>query len=250
MLEVEGLTKRYGDFTAVKDLTFTAEPGEILGLVGPNGAGKTTTLRVLAGILKPSSGTVLVAGHDIARRPLDAKRALAFVPDTPNPFDLVTVQEHLRFTALAYRIPDPDPRIEELLAELDLVEKRHALGSTLSRGMRQKLAFACAFLREPRVLLLDEPLTGLDPKAIRSVRESVRRRARDGATVLVSSHLLDLVERLSDRILVLARGRAVAHGTLEEIRGRTGSPGDQSLEDVFFAITEGEEEPPDDGSGA
>ncbi|MFV1957802.1 MAG: ABC transporter ATP-binding protein [Planctomycetota bacterium] len=250
MLEVQGLTKRYGDFTAVEDLTFTAEPGEILGLVGPNGAGKTTTLRVLAGILGPSAGTVTIAGYDLARRPLDAKRALAFVPDTPNPFELVTVFEHLRFTALAYRVVDAAPRIEELLAELDLTEKRDALGGTLSRGMRQKLAFACAFLRRPRVLLLDEPLTGLDPKAIRSVRESVRCRARDGATVLVSSHLLDLVGRLSDRILVLARGRTVAHGTLDEIRARTGSAGDRSLEDVFFAITEGEEEPPDDGSAA
>ncbi len=242
MLEVDGFTKRYGDFTAVDDLSFRVEPGEIVGLVGPNGAGKTTTLRGLAGILKPTAGTIRVAGHDLAHDPVGAKRALAFVPDTPTPFDLVTVAEHLRFTALAYRVEDAASRMGSLLEEFELVEKRDALGSTLSRGMRQKLAFACAFLRDPRVLMLDEPLTGLDPKAIRSVRESVRRRADAGAGVIVSSHLLDLVERLCDRILVLHRGRAVAMGTLDEIRAAAGGHSGGTLEEVFFAITEGAEE--------
>jgi ABC-2 type transport system ATP-binding protein len=235
MLDVREVTKRYGDFVAVRDLTFSAAPGEILGLVGPNGAGKTTTLRALAGILRPTSGTILVAGHDLAKDPLRAKRALAFVPDTPTPFEMLTVLEHLRFTAMAYRVEDAEARFDALLDEFSLEDKRDALGSTLSRGMRQKLAFACAFVRDPQVLLLDEPLTGLDPRAIRDVRDAVRRRADAGATVLVSSHLLDLVQRLSDRILILAGGRRVALGTLDEIRA--GAEGD--LEDVFFAITEG-----------
>jgi len=237
MLEVEGFAKRYGDVQAVVDLSFTVAPGEILGLVGPNGAGKTTTLRALAGILKPSAGRIRIAGHDLQRDSVEAKRALAFVPDTPNPFELLTVVEHLHFTALAYRVDDGARRVDPLLAELELTEKRNALGSTLSRGMRQKLAFACAFLRDPKVLLLDEPLTGLDPKAIRNVRNSIRARADAGAAVIVSSHLLDLVERLCDRILVLHRGRTVALGTLDEIRDGARAAG-KSLEDVFFAITE------------
>lgn len=242
MLEVLNFTKRYGDFTAVEDLSFEVAPGEILGLVGPNGAGKTTSLRAFAGILKPSGGTIRVAGHDLQREAVAAKRAMAWVPDTPNPFELLTVSEHLHFTALAYGVEDADRRTAPLLEELELAEKRDALGSTLSRGMRQKLAFACAFLRDPKVMLLDEPLTGLDPKAIRNVRESIRQRAEAGAAVIVSSHLLDLVERLCDRILVLHRGRRVALGTLAEIRaGAAGAPG-QSLEEVFFSITEGPNE--------
>jgi ABC-2 type transport system ATP-binding protein len=152
---------------------------------------------------------------------------------------MLTVLEHLRFTALAYRVRGAESRFPALLEEMELGEKRDALGSTLSRGMRQKLAFACAFVRDPKVLLLDEPLTGLDPRAIRDVRESIRRRAAAGATVVVSSHLLDLVERLCGRILVLNRGRSVALGTLDEIRARVSGAGAGGLEELFFAITEG-----------
>lgn len=238
MLEVEAFTKRYGAFTAVEDLSFTVAPGEILGLVGPNGAGKTTTLRAMSGILEPTSGTIRIAGHDLARSAVEAKRSLAFVSDTPIPFELLTVTEHLHYTALAYGVTDAPNRLETLLEELDLTEKRDAFGSTLSRGMRQKLAFACAFLHDPKVLLLDEPLTGLDPKAIRNVREAIRTRARQGAAVIVSSHLLDLVERLCDRMLVLHRGRNVAIGTFAEIRENAASHAGESLEEVFFAITE------------
>lgn len=238
MLDVANFTKRYGNFTAVEDLSFEVAPGEILGLVGPNGAGKTTSLRAFAGILKPSGGTIRIAGHDLQREAIAAKRSLAWVPDTPNPFELLTVAEHLHFTALAYGVEDEAERAGPLLEELELTEKRDALGSTLSRGMRQKLAFACAFVRDPKVLLLDEPLTGLDPKAIRNVRDAIRHRAEMGAAVIVSSHLLDLVERLCDRILVLHRGRLIALGTLDEIRaGATNATG-ESLEEVFFSITE------------
>ena len=242
MLEVERFTKLYGDFTAVEDLSFSVAPGEILGLVGPNGAGKTTTLRALAGILRPSAGRIRVAGHDIVRSPLPAKRALAFVPDTPTPFEQLTVIEHLRFTALAYGLGDVEARIDDQLSELELTEKRDALGNTLSRGMKQKVAFACAFLRDPEVLMLDEPLTGLDPKAIRRVRDAIRQRADAGAAVIVSSHLLDLVERLCDRMLVLHRGRSVALGTLAEIRAQAETRPEESLEEVFFAITERQED--------
>ena len=238
LLSVAGLTKRYGDFTAVDDLSFECAPGEILGLVGPNGAGKTTTLRCIAGILRPSTGRLTVAGYETGAHAAAAKRALAFIPDTPHPFDMLTVTEHLRFTALAYDIPDAERRFPDLLDELDLSEKRDELASTLSRGMRQKLAIASAFLRDPSLILFDEPLTGLDPKAIRMMRESIRRRADAGATVLISSHLLDLVERICDRVLVLHRGRKLALGAMEAIRAQAAGRIDASLEEAFFAITE------------
>jgi len=237
-LAVHGLTKRYGGFTAVDDLDLHCAPGEILGLVGPNGAGKTTTLRCVAGILQPTEGRIEVAGHDVVDAPIEAKRALALIPDTPHPFDMLTVVEHLRFTQLAYDVPDAEARFDEVIEELDLGEKRDALASTLSRGMRQKLAIACAFLRDPRVLLFDEPLTGLDPRAIRTMRESIARRAAAGAAVVISSHLLDLVERICDRVLVLHRGVALAEGSLAEIRTQAAGEGHGTLEEAFFAITE------------
>ncbi len=247
MLNVDRLTKKYGDFTAVSGLSFEAHPGEILGLVGPNGAGKTTTLRCIAGILKPQEGTISIEGQRLADDPVAAKRALAYIPDTPHPFDMLTVVEHLRFTALAYRVADPESRFDALLEELELTEKRDELASGLSRGMRQKLAIACAFLRDPGVILFDEPLTGLDPRAIRTMRDSMRARADAGATVLISSHLLDLVERLCDRILVLHRGQALAVGTLDEIRATAAGSG-ASLEEVFFDITERHDEEANGGS--
>jgi ABC-2 type transport system ATP-binding protein len=242
MLSVDRLTKRYGDFTAVSDLSFEARAGEIVGLVGPNGAGKTTTLRCIAGILRPQRGRIEIAGHGIVEEPLAAKRALAYIPDTPHPFDMLTVVEHLRFTALAYGVPEPEARLPALLDELELTEKRDELASALSRGMRQKLAIACAFLRDPKVILFDEPLTGLDPRAIRTMRDSMRRRADAGATVMISSHLLDLVERLCNRILVLHRGRTLAIGTLDEIRAAAAGATDATLEEAFFDITERHED--------
>jgi ABC-2 type transport system ATP-binding protein len=245
MIEVAGFSKSYGDTHAVTDLSFEVRPGEIVGLVGPNGAGKTTTLRAIAGILRPGAGSVRVGGHDVVRSSVEAKRLLAYVPDTPHPFDLLTVVEHLRFTALAYRVERAEERFDALLREMEIHEKRDDYANTLSRGMQQKLAIACAFLHEPRALLLDEPLTGLDPRAIRDMRESIVSRARAGAAVLLSSHLLELVERLCDRILILHRGRRLAFGTLEEIRQSAAARGDASLEEVFLAVTEGgaEEKP-------
>jgi ABC-2 type transport system ATP-binding protein len=244
VIEVEGFGKDYDGLRAVADLSFSVQAGEILGLVGPNGAGKTTTLRAIAGILRPTRGRIRVAGHDLEREAVAAKRALAYVPDTPHPYDLLTVGEHLRFTALAYGVEDAEARAGPLLAELELLEKRDALASTLSRGMQQKLAIACAFLRDPRAILLDEPLTGLDPRGIRDMRESIRRRAEAGAAVLVSSHLLELVEKLGHRILILHRGARLALGTLGEIRAAAAIRQDATLEEAFFAITERGPAPP------
>ncbi|MGH7703565.1 MAG: ABC transporter ATP-binding protein [Gemmatimonadales bacterium] len=237
LIEVESLTRLYGSFAAVQDLTFRVEAGEVLGLVGPNGAGKTTTLRSLAGILPPSGGRIRIAGHDLAREPLPAKAALAFIPDEPQLFDYLTVEEHLRFVARIYRVVDVARRIDPLLEELELTEKRRALPGELSRGMRQKLAIACGLIHQPAALFLDEPLTGLDPVGIRRMRGTIAQRARAGAAVVLSSHLLHLVEELCTRILVLQGGRLVALGTMAEIvAGRPHLEG-QGLEEVFFALT-------------
>lgn len=237
-VEVEHLTKSYGSCAAVMDLSFLVRPGEIVGLVGSNGAGKTTTLRAITGILRPSAGQVRVAGYDIEREPVEAKRRFAYVPDTIHPYELLTVTEHLHFVALAYRISDAEAKYGPLLEELELADKRHELASNLSRGMLQKLSLACAFLREPQVIILDEPLTGLDPRGIRNMRESIRRRAGRGTSFLLSSHLLQLVEAICDQVLILHRGRKVAFGSLEEIRRQATLQDQASLEEVFFAVTE------------
>ena len=238
IIQVENLGKNYNAFAAVTGLSFEVRPGQIVGLVGANGAGKTTTLRAITGILRPSAGTIRVAGFDIAREPVEAKRRFAYIPDTIHPYDLLTVKEHLHFIALAYRLEGAEPKYAALLEELELADKQDAIASTLSRGMLQKLALACAFLREPQVVILDEPLTGLDPRGIRNIKESIRRRAAAGTAFLLSSHLLVLVEALCDQVLILHRGRKKAYGSLEEIRDMATLHAAASLEDVFFAVTE------------
>jgi ABC-2 type transport system ATP-binding protein len=238
---VEDYHKTYGETIAVAGITFEVASGEILGLVGPNGAGKTTTLRALAGILTPTKGRLLIAGHDIVREPVAAKSALAYVPDDPNLFESLTVWEHLRFIASAYRVPDWKPKAETLLEQFELTPKRDALASELSRGMRQKVAICCGYLHDPRVILLDEPLTGLDPRGIRTMQDSIRGRAEAGAAVMVSSHLLSLVEDLCTTILILHKGRKLAHGSVDDLRRQLDLGGrPETLEELFFRLTETE----------
>ena len=235
-LRLAGLTKRYGAVLAVDALDLTVAPGEVLGLVGPNGAGKTTTLRTIAGIVRPTAGTVAIGGIDLAADPVGAKRRLAFIPDEPHLFDYLTVREHCRFVARLYDVADPEPRIERLLADLDLADKRDALPGELSRGMKQKLAVACALLHDPALLVLDEPLTGLDPLAIRRMKALVRTLAAGGTAVVLSSHLLTLVEELCDRVLLLRAGRPVALGSLADLAALRPEFAGRSLEDVFLAL--------------
>lgn len=237
VIEVERYTKLYGEMVAVNALSFTVPPGEVLGLVGPNGAGKTTTLRALAGILQPTSGSIRIAGIDLKTSPVEAKGRLAFIPDEPQLFDYLTVTEHLQFVARLYGVDDAGPRIPPLLEELELTAKRDALPPELSRGMKQKLAIACGLLHHPAALLLDEPLTGLDPVGIRRMKETITARARDGAAVVLSSHLLHLVEELCTRILVIRRGEAVAFGTIDEIVAARPDLRGQTLEEIFIALT-------------
>ena len=202
MIQVEQLTKLYGDFTAVNELSFSLQPGEVLGLVGPNGAGKTTTMRCLAGIIPPTRGTVTICGHELAKDAIEAKRQLAFFTDEPRLFDYLTVWQHLNFIARIYNVADFEPIGRTLLEELELADKVDKLPGELSRGMKQKLAIACGLLHSPRVMYFDEPLTGLDPMGIRRMKDSILKRARDGGTIIISSHLLHLVQEMHSRILM------------------------------------------------
>lgn len=236
VIAVDGLEKVYGDFAAVQGLSFEVGPGEVLGLVGPNGAGKTTTLRSLAGILRPTRGRITIDGLDLATEPVAAKSILAFVPDEPHLFEYLTVEEHLRFVGRLYQVADAEQRIPALLDELELAGKREALPAEISRGMKQKLLIACGLLHRPKALLLDEPLTGLDPVGIRRMKATIVGRAEAGAAIILSSHLLHLVEEVCTRLLIMHRGRALALGSMAEILAARPDMAGRSLEEVFLGI--------------
>ncbi len=237
-LTVSHLRRVYGSFVAVDDLSFEVAAGEIVGLIGPNGAGKTTTLRSLAGILRPTAGTVAIDGHDIVGDPLEAKRRLAFMPDEPHLFEYLTVAEHLRLVGRLYAVDDFDRRAASLVDELELRGKEGALPGELSRGMRQKVVIACGLVRHATTLLFDEPLTGLDPIGIRRMRETIASRAREGAAVLLSSHLLHLVEEVCTRVIIMAGGRKIADGTFAELASRADlAAAGSNLEQIFLRVT-------------
>ena len=242
MIEVTGLTKLYGDFAAVSDLSFTVRPGVVLGLVGPNGAGKTTTLRSIAGIIPPSAGRVRIAGHELATDPVGAKRALAFFPDEPRLFDYLTVSQHLAFVARIYGVANHEAIAQPLLDEFEIADKANELPGALSRGMKQKLAIACGLLHSPQVMFFDEPLTGLDPLGIRRMKNSIVQRARAGATIVLSSHLLHLLEEVCSHVLILKRGKKIADGTIAEVSQQfSNGEANVSLEEIFIRVTGGSE---------
>ena len=235
MISVTGFSKNYGETLAVQDLSFDVAAGSILGMLGPNGAGKTTTLRAMAGILQPTAGRLSIGGHDIVEDPVAAKQQLALVPDDPRLFDSLTVWEHLDFIAAAYRVPDFSAAAESLLEQFELTDKRHTAARELSRGMRQKAAICCAYLHRPSAILFDEPMTGLDPRGIRTLKDSIRQQAAAGAAVVISSHLLSLVEDLCTDLLILHQGRRLFCGTMEEARTRYPDlEGESSLEADFL----------------
>jgi ABC-2 type transport system ATP-binding protein len=237
-LSLDRYRRTYGAFVAVDDLSFSVAAGEIVGLIGPNGAGKSTTLRSLAGILKPTSGHVRIDGFDIVTHPIEAKRRLAFMPDEPHLFEYLTVMEHLRLVGRLYDVPDVDARSRVLLDELELAGREGLLPGELSRGMRQKVVIACGLVRDATTLLFDEPLTGLDPIGIRKMRGTILARARAGAAILLSSHLLHLVEEVCGRVIIMDRGRKVADGAVAELAAHTEiAEAGSSLEQIFMHVT-------------
>lgn len=239
MILVRDFHKAYDQTIAVRGLDFSVQSGQILGLIGPNGAGKTTTLRALAGIIPASRGELSIAGFNLAADPIDAKRRLAYIPDDPQLFQDLSVIQHLNFAASAYRVDDAAPKVDQLLDEFQLTAKRHTPVSDLSRGMKQKLAVCQAYLHDPVAILFDEPLTGLDPHGIRALKESIRQRAQEGAAIMISSHLLAMVEDICSHVLILSEGTQRQFGPLQHVqREVAGSSPSVSLEEVFFRATE------------
>ena len=238
MIAIRDLTKSYGSTRAVNGLSFDVAPGEIVGLIGPNGAGKTSTLRCIAGIHRPTTGSVAVGGHDIVGDPVPAKRLLAFVADEPHLFEHLTVIEHLRLVGRLYNVPDVETRARTLLDDAELQGKETALPAELSRGMKQKVVLACAFLHDPKALILDEPLTGLDPLGIHRMKRAIVSAGQRGVAVMVSSHLLHLVEEICSRIVIIHRGVKVADGSLAELVAQA-KAGGTTLESIFLDVTGG-----------
>ncbi len=236
MIEVRDLVKSYGRVRAVDDVSFEVRSGEVVALLGPNGAGKSTTIKAITGLLRPSSGRVTVGGHSLEREPLAAKALLGYVPDRPYLYQKLSARELLRFLARLRGLKDGEERAEEWLGRFGLADVANELIETYSHGMRQKLTFIAALLHEPPALVIDEPMVGLDPRASRDVRELMRARAVDGAAVLLTTHSMEVAESVSDRVLLLARGRVVASGTMEQLRRRVGSEA-ASLESIFLELT-------------
>ncbi|HEX7039785.1 MAG TPA: ABC transporter ATP-binding protein [Trueperaceae bacterium] len=237
MIEVNGLVKRYGRVTAVDGLSFAVPRGRVVALLGPNGAGKSTTIRAVTGQVMPSAGTVTVGGHDVVRRPLEAKALIGYVPDRPYLYPNLTGRELLRFLGRLRRVDGAEERSRELLARFELAHAADELVQTYSHGMRQRLTFCAALLHRPPALVIDEPMVGLDPRGARDVRALMRRHADDGGAVLLTTHSLAVAEAVADEIVLMTRGRAVARGTLAELRQRVGDDA-ADLEEIFLRLTE------------
>jgi ABC-2 type transport system ATP-binding protein len=240
MIELTDLTKRYGRFTAVDGLSLTIPRGELYGLLGPNGAGKTTTMRMIAGILQPTAGSIRVAGIDLRSEPMAAKSKLGFIPDRPFVYDKLTGGEFLRFVAGLYGLEGPaiERRSDELLELFELLPWKNELTESYSHGMRQKLIISSAMLHLPEVIVVDEPMVGLDPKSARLLKDLLREFASRGGTVLMSTHTLEIAEAMCDRIAIVQHGRIVAAGTMDELRCQT-SAGNATLEELFLKLTGG-----------
>jgi ABC-2 type transport system ATP-binding protein len=233
-LAVDNLTRRFGKLVAVDGLSFSAQRGEIVGLLGPNGAGKTTTLLCLAGLLRPNAGSIALDGRKLGP---DRARLIALVPETPEVYPMLTVWEHLVFVAKSCRLDGSwEDRAQGLITRLDLLDKRDELGESLSKGMRQKTLIACTVLADSPVVMLDEPMIGLDPKGQRELRGILKDLREQGRTIIMSTHLLESAESMCDRVIIMKAGRALATGPVAELRSR-GSRADETLEDIFLELT-------------
>ena len=244
MIQAENLTRYFGSQAAVQDLNLTLEQGELFGFLGPNGAGKTTTIRMIIGLLCPTAGTVSVLGHDVRKEPLAVKRVVGYLAQTPFLYDRLTGREFLRFMGGLHGLGDEktEIRTDRLLALMDLTDKADQLIESYSGGMRHKLGLCGAMLHEPAVLVLDEPLRGLDPHSARRTKGLLQDLCRQGSTVFLSTHVLEVAERLCDRVGILDQGRLIALGSMEALRTQAQSDAGSTLEDLFLNLTGGEKD--------
>jgi ABC-2 type transport system ATP-binding protein len=240
VIELINLVKRFGDLTAVNDISLTIPRGQFFAMLGPNAAGKTTTLKILAGLMKPTSGCARVCGFDMQTQPLEARRRIAYVPDFPFLYDKLTAWEFFRFTGQLFQMPDAkiEANANELIARFHLAEFVNRPLESLSHGTRQRVAIVSALLHEPEVFVIDEPMVGLDPQHARVVKDVFKERSRAGVTVLVSTHQLSVAEEMADRIGIIHGGRLVAVGNRDELRKQSGNSG--QLEEIFLSLTAGE----------
>ena len=240
MISVQDLVKQYGRFTAVDHVTLDVKPGEIHGFLGPNGAGKTTTLRMIAGLLRPTSGRILVNDHDLATSPESAKASLGFIPDRPFIYEKLTAGEFLRFCGGLYGIDGGGimPRVHEMLDLFELRHWEHELVESFSHGMKQRLVMGSAFLHRPRAVAVDEPMVGLDPRGARLIKDVFRRMSAHGVAILMSTHTLEVAQEMCHRISIINKGRIIAHGTVDEVRSMAGAEHEQ-LTSVFLKLTGG-----------
>jgi ABC-2 type transport system ATP-binding protein len=239
-IAAEGLVKRFGDTVAVDGITLSVGEGEFFGFLGPNGAGKSTTIRMLCGLLRPDAGRVQVAGHDLAREPLEVKRRIGVLPEETNLYERLSGEEFLHFSGRMYglELDEARRRAADLLALMELTEAKDKLIVDYSMGMKKKTALAAALLHRPRVMFLDEPLNGIDPISVRAIRQVLRQVIERGTTIFFSSHVMEVVERLCTRVAIIHHGRLVGEGTLAELRARMEAGGDSSLEDIFLKLVE------------
>jgi ABC-2 type transport system ATP-binding protein len=242
LIETEHLVKKFGDKAAVDDVSFQVNAGEIFGFLGPNGAGKTTTIKIIVGLLRPSAGVVKVGGFDVVGQPLQAKAACGYVPDEPNLYGKLTGRELLRFVGDLYGLDgnQMSRRSEELLRLFELTDAANDTTDSYSHGMKQKTSLAAALVHDPRVLVLDEPTVGLDPKSARLIKDILRQMADRGSAVLLSTHILEIAQNMCDRIGIINKGKLIAVGTMDELRHL--GQGESSLEEIFLGLTGGAED--------
>jgi ABC-2 type transport system ATP-binding protein len=239
MIEISNLSMRYGDLLALDGLDLVIPRGELFAFLGPNAAGKTTTIKLLTGLIEPTSGSAKICGYDIQKEPLEAKRRIGYIPDVAEFYDKLTPVEFMAFIAELFQVPHEiaKARTPELMDRFSLVPYARQRIENLSHGTRQRLAFASAFLHEPEVVIVDEPMVGLDPKNARVVKEELKARSREGVTVFLSTHLLNVAQELADRVGIINHGKLLALGTVEEIRAQAGGRADESLEELFLDLT-------------
>ena len=244
MIELIELTKRYGNTLAVDNLNLQVPAGEIFGFLGPNGAGKTTTIRMMMGLLQPTAGKVVLGGYDLALNGLEAKQMCGFVPDRPHVYEKLTGAEFLDFVAGLYQVPPAIAagRRDQLLEMFDIADWATELVESYSHGMKQRLVMAASLVHAPRLLIVDEPMVGLDPRGARLLKRTLRQLARNGVTVFMSTHSLEVAEELADRVGIINQGQLIACGTVEDLRAQAGSDVAERLEEIFLSLTGGEDE--------